>query len=487
MSPTRRSALRSLARGGVVTLVGQAVTIVISLVSIVVLSRLLPPSDFGLIAMVGTVTALAGVLKDMGLSVSALKTPLLSQQQASNLFWINTLLSLFTAIAVAASGPALSYIYSEPRLTAITPVLAISFFLNGVQAQFQVQLARSGKFGTLAAIGATANLLGLAVAVGGVAMGIGYWSLVAQTVAAASVEATLKIVASRWHPNRPRRGAETRSFVTSGLDLTAASLSVYVSNNAANVLIGVRMGASDVGLYSRALQLMQMPTNLTSSLLNVVVPMQAAKKGNGEDTLPLFLRIQTLMGVGVGLCMVIASAAAPTVFRLVLGADWAPAAPLFQILAVGGTALALSNVCYWTFLVEGASREILKKDIAIRLLTTLLIVAGAFISVTAIAVCYSTALVLSWLIEVWWLDRTTDVNGRAFASNGLLTVAASALGILVSVIVSSALDVSWIVQLILSIIAGCAVFFVALAATPGGRQEIRAVVQMAASSRRPKR
>lgn len=234
--------LSSFAKGSAVTVVAQAANIVLTLVSTVVLSRLLPPEDFGLVAMVGVVTALGALLRDLGLTVSALRTPTLSHQQASNLFWVNTVLSAVAGTAIAFSGPLLSEIYKEPRLQTITPVLAISFFLSGMQAQIQVKLSRGKKFGTLAAITVASNATGIATAIVLALSGAGYWALVWQVVAVSIVEFLAKAVAARWVPARPRRNANTKHLVVSGADYAASSFIQYFATNADTFTLGVRWG-----------------------------------------------------------------------------------------------------------------------------------------------------------------------------------------------------------------------------------------------------
>ena len=461
-----------VARGAGAIMTGQGATMVVTMVSIIVLSRLLPPSDFGLIAMVGVVTALAGIIRDMGLSVSALKAPELTNQQASNIFWLNALFSAAAAVLVALSGPLLAHIYSEPRLTAITPALSVSFLLGGLSAQFQVQLARSQKFGALAAIGVFSNAGALGIAVAGALLGFGYWALVAQTVSNSLLDFILKAWASRWHPSSPRRNAATKGLVVSGLDLSAASVAYFVSNNAATFMVGVRMGATDVGVYGRALQLSQMPTSLTASLMNVAVPALTRAKALGNHTEEALRKIQSFVGILVAVILVVTSAVAPTLFGLVLGSDWEAAAPVFRILAVGTTALALSQVAYWAFLVEGKSRELLKKDLVIRPLSAVLVVAGSFVSLEATAWGLSTAYIISWLIEAWWLNRTTTLSGRLIVKNGLRLVAISAIAILFGTEFSSLLGPTLLLKLVAAPLVAVVLFTVLFLVTPGGRREL---------------
>src|SRR5262245_7130987 len=71
---------------GVITLSAQAGKFVLSLVSTMFLARLLTPRDFGLVAMVTTVTSFLRVFKDAGLSIATVQRDKITHAQVSNLF-----------------------------------------------------------------------------------------------------------------------------------------------------------------------------------------------------------------------------------------------------------------------------------------------------------------------------------------------------------------------------------------------------------------
>src|SRR4051812_26221927 len=97
---------RRTARGAGITLAGQGARILLQLLSVMVLARLLVPSDYGLLAVGLVVVGIGEVVRDFGLTAAAVRAPELTIQQRNGLFWINSGAGVLLALlAVASAGP----------------------------------------------------------------------------------------------------------------------------------------------------------------------------------------------------------------------------------------------------------------------------------------------------------------------------------------------------------------------------------------------
>src|SRR5450432_2238673 len=73
-------------RGGVVTVASQFAQFAVSMISTVVLARLLTPEDFGLVGMVMAVTGALGLVKDSGLSTATVQRESVTRELISTVF-----------------------------------------------------------------------------------------------------------------------------------------------------------------------------------------------------------------------------------------------------------------------------------------------------------------------------------------------------------------------------------------------------------------
>uniref|UniRef100_UPI0015C6255E oligosaccharide flippase family protein n=1 Tax=Crenothrix polyspora TaxID=360316 RepID=UPI0015C6255E len=169
-------------RGGLSKVGAQAISFALRLGSLMVLSRLLDPKDFGLVAMATVITGVFGLFKDAGLSMATVQCTTVSHEQMSILFWINMLVGLVLAFLLVVIAPLIADFYHEPRLIWVTTALAVDFIFTGAAAQHSALLQRQMRFGTIAVIDIITLLAGIIVAIVMAADGWGYWALVGQIV-----------------------------------------------------------------------------------------------------------------------------------------------------------------------------------------------------------------------------------------------------------------------------------------------------------------
>ena len=255
--------------GGVVTFSAQGIKFFLNLTSAAVLARLLSPTDFGIVGMVLAITGLLALFKDAGLSTATIQRERVTQDQVSNLFWLNIVFGALVCLANIAVAPLVAWFYHDPRLTHIMWALSLTFVITGSTVQHQALLTRQMRFKALAVIDVTSMLAGVILGAGLALLGFEYWALVGMQLCVAVVTLVLTWMVSGWSPTPPTRHSGVRSLVSFGFHLTVADLVACFTANADSILIGRTFGASVLGLYSRASVLLRRPIS------QVVTPVDA--------------------------------------------------------------------------------------------------------------------------------------------------------------------------------------------------------------------
>jgi O-antigen/teichoic acid export membrane protein len=400
-------------RGGVARLFAQGASLFLRIGSLMVLARLLDPQEFGLVGMVTAFTGVLSWLKDFGLSSATVQRSSVTEEQLSTLFWVNVAFGVLLALLALVMGPAIAVFYDEPRLLGVTAVLATGFLFNAAGVQHSAILQRQLRFSVLAVINVVALTVGVVIAILGAELGYGYWALVALSVAPQVVATVGFWLATGWLPGMPRRRSGIRSMIHFGGSLTLSGLLVYFGYNAEKIMIGRFWGADAIGVYGRAYQIINTPTDNLNFAVGEVAFAALSRLQND----PIRMRSYFLKGFSLilGLTLPITIACvlfADDVVLVVLGPKWQTATDIVRLLAPTTTVFAIINPLGWLIFSLG----LVKRGLQVSPILATLMISGCAIALPygpkAVAFAYSAVLVL-WLIpHIWWCVHGTAVSVR---------------------------------------------------------------------------
>ena len=419
-------------RGGVAKLFGQGAGFVLSILSASVLARLLDPKDFGLVAMVTVVTGIYGMFTTAGLSSATVQHATVTEQQLSTLFWVNMLVGALLALISLATAPVLVAFYHEPRLLWVTVTLAAGFLINAAGVQHTALLQRQMRFGTLTAIGIATQLVTLLVGVALALAGLGYWALVGMSLANPLVSTVAKWSVARWIPGLPRRGSGIMPMLRFGGTLTLNSLVIYVGYNAEKALLGRFWGAGPLGMYSRAYNLVSIPTeNLNGSVGEVAFSALSRVQDDPARLKSYFLRGYSMVMSMTFPITIFCAIFAEEIILLLFGAKWLEAAVIFRLLTPTVLIFGLINPFGWLLQSTGLQVRSLKLALVIAPLVISADLLGLSYGPRGVAFAYSAAMTL-WLVpHVLWCIHGTNIGFgdllRSIAPSFLSGMAAAAV------------------------------------------------------------
>jgi PST family polysaccharide transporter len=403
-------------RGGLVTLVVQAVKVVAQAGAIVILARLLAPDDFGRFAMVAAFLAALELFKDLGLSTATVQRRDVSLGQLDTLFWLNSGLGVAAAGIMAALAPVLAWLFGEPILLTITPAAAVAFLFTGIAAQHLALLRRQMRFSVLAVIQVAAEVAGLAAAVIAAFAGLGIWALVLQRIFWAMATAMGAWVACNWRPGRPGPFAEVRSFVQFGGNATASMVVSYMAGNLDKVLIGWYWGAAPLGLFERSQKLLLLPIrNLNIPLGNVALAAlsrmvdEPARYRNSY--LAAVERLAMLITPLGGLFL----AGSGPVVALVLGERWSEAAPILAWMGLATIYMPASYALSWLYMSQDRTPEMLRAGLLGAAMAIAAVLCGLPVGPVGVAAAFAVSgLLVRGPVLFWLAGRRGPVRTRDF-------------------------------------------------------------------------
>ena len=337
----------------------QGLRLFVQIGSMILLSRLLLPSDFGVLAMVGPIIAFTSLFQDLGLTQAVVQRSSVTQGEASALFVVSLSMSVGLATLLLLISPLISWFYGEPRTGVLTAAMGANLILVGAGSLHYALLNRRMQFGALAIIDALSAVGGLAVSLAFALLYHSFWALYAGNFGAALILTAGCWIATGWRPSLPRFDSRVGASLHFGASVTGFNIANYFARNLDNVLIGWRWGEQSLGLYDRAYKLLLMPLQqINNPIFRVMLPVLTQMNGEPERYRQTFLRIlaQILLITLPGIAFMVGTA--DLVIPILLGRQWSGASPILAALGLASFLQVLNNPTGWLFLSQNLDARV---------------------------------------------------------------------------------------------------------------------------------
>ena len=174
---------------------------IISFIITIVLARLLMPEDYGIIALVAILIALADVIVDGGLNMALIQKKDADNLDFSTVFFLTLALSVVLYLVLYSAAPFIASFYKSMELISVIRVLALSLFfyaLNSIQRAYvsRKMLFRKMFYCNLLAV-ILSGLIGIVLAY----KGYGVWALVSQSISNIFMSSLLMWFVIHWRPS----------------------------------------------------------------------------------------------------------------------------------------------------------------------------------------------------------------------------------------------------------------------------------------------
>lgn len=476
-------------RAGALQLAISGVRLVIMLASAMLLARLLTPADFGVYAMVATLTALVENLRGFGLGQALVHESEWNEQRAARV-WRGLLLACAgaSAVAMVAAYP-LAAIYDEPALVSVTLVMSIGVFFVSLPAVWEARLVRQLRFAPIARADVGALVLSVIGAIVLAMQGAGYWALVAQYVLFFAGRAALLRLGSgplqrvaRVHGNEHLSSdTSVRTIFSYGRHVTLAQFVVFAGRTADRVVVGIFAGPVVLGLYANSYKWSMFAfEQIFGPLHNVILSTLNRARRSGDSLGNAVVRVLSPpMSVVLPLLMFLAIET-EVVVRVLLGPQWDAAVPILRVLCGAAAANSVIRLSRILHLVTGSTARQLRFAIAQSIVLVTAVIAGVQKGGTqgvAWAVVIATCVLAP--AAVWYSTYESAVRAldvwRAVARAAFAAAAAGAVMFTISPPLAP--DAGPLAMLIRAATYGLA-YCVLWVLIPGGKSAVKQLVVM---------
>lgn len=372
----------------------------------IVLARLLMPSDFGLIGMLAVFISIGTTLMDSGLTSSLIRTTEPDQKDYSTVFFINLIGSIVVCLILFFCAPLIASFYDQEILTSLIRVYTLSFIINAFAGVQKAKLTKEMNFKMQMTIQIPSIICGGLLGVVMAYMGYGVWSLVWMNICQSFIASAQLWVRSGWAPSFVFDMERLKYHFNFGYKLTLSGLLNSIFNNAYKLVIGKYFSAAQLGYYTRADSLKQLPVqNISTALNKVTYPLFSSIQDDEVKLKSAYRRLMQQIIFWLAPAMIVLAVVAEPLFRFLLGEKWLPAVPFFQILCVVGIMYPLSSYNLNILKVKGRSDLFLKLEVIKKVFITIGIIVSVPFGIYGLLYFQLVFSIAAFFINSWYSGR----------------------------------------------------------------------------------
>jgi PST family polysaccharide transporter len=316
------------------------------LVVTIILARLLPVDAFGLLTLVMIVMNFAYRISQVGMAPALIQCKDLTKTHARVAFSVSVLSGVAITAVIWASAPAVAAIFRNDAVTPLLRLISTSFLFSSLGSISAALLERRLNYRRLFQVELSSYtfgyaLVGIILAVSGWGVWALAWAIVVESVLRAGL-----LFAASPHPLRPSFARlEAGQLLNFGAGSSLSRIANYAALNGDYFVVGRWLGAEDLGLYSRAYQLISLPMYQFSSVISYVLfPVYSRIQDDTRALRRAYIASVFISSVIVIPILTALAIAAPEVMAGVFGPQWTGAIAPLQLLCMGGVFHSIYNL-----------------------------------------------------------------------------------------------------------------------------------------------
>jgi len=378
----------------------------VNLVITAFLARLIPPSEFGLLAMVTVITGFLGIFKNFGLNASLIHKQDITDKDINTVFWFTTFISAILALLIILGAPLISYFYNNPRLTSITIAMGILFFISNLGSIPDALIRKELLFKSFFYRNITNKILSGIVGIILAYKNFGIWALIISQFVSTIYITWISFKIISWKPKLYFNKKILKPHLVYSLPLLGLKILNYWSSNIDTVLVGKKFGATELGYYNKSYSLMLLPVSkISNSISRVIFPSFSKIQ---QDLSLLWKKYLLLMSVTayvtfpfMGILFLLADVLIITIY----GENWKPAISYFKAFTFIG---AIQTLTYTGTIFQsiGKTKKVFYLNLILKSFVIFGIILG-FLSggIMGIILGFTIGSLLAFLINVHVLSK----------------------------------------------------------------------------------
>jgi len=354
---------------------------------IVVLSRILSPTEIGIIIVAKALIGIVDTFRTMGTQSYVVQAREVTADTIRSVYGVSLAVGAIVALGIAALAVPAAHFYAQQELTVILWVLALSFIVVPLNTPVMALLERDMRYGTIFLVNGTGAAVSTLASVGFALTGWGPLSValgqLAGNLASLVVSAFYRPAMAWVLPSL--KG--TRKVLSFGSKVTYSSLLGAIGSDGIELIIGKMLGLPALAHLSRARSAPHyFGMAITGVMRRVSFAQMARLRREDKEIGPFYLRSSSYMLVLAWPFYGFLGVLAQPVILLMFGDQWNDTAPLMQIIVIAASiGVAGSSLSGAVLMAYGQAGKMAKQQTVLLTMRMSLIAIGCLFDITTVA------------------------------------------------------------------------------------------------------
>lgn len=336
----------------------------IQLIMQIFLARLLLPHNYGVIGIVTIFIMLSQVLTDSGFTNALIREKSASQEDYSTVFFYNLSVAVILYLLLFISAGYIGVFFELPELASVMRVYGLLIIIEAAGMVQKVILTKNLEFNIQMKINLSSSVVSGSIAIGFAMSGYGVWSLVIKMLLFQLFQTILYSFVNKWRPSVLFTLSSFKRLFNFGWKILASNVVAVLYENLYILIIGRGFSTASLGFYTNSKKISDAASiPIALSVEKVSYPVLSKFQDDNPRLKEGFRRVFRASVFVAFPVMLGLAVTAPSLFRLLLGEQWVPATPYFQVLCFSGMFLSLHTINLNILQVKGRSDLFLRVNL----------------------------------------------------------------------------------------------------------------------------
>ncbi len=385
------------------SLAGNIGYISVSLISNIVLARILGPVEFGRIGVIMFFISISNILIEGGLGGALVRKKETKKEDYSTVFVCNLLLSIFLYLILILLSSKIAYLYNDSKLKNLLITSGIVLIINSFQITQNAKLVHDLNFKKLSIYRFISIFLASIISIYLAQNGFGVWSLVIHQICT-SLFITLSFVFLEGFFFSMKFNKESfLDLYKFGVNTTISSIINTAFDNVYQLILGHNFSIKQVGFYYQAKKLQDAPNNLINAILQGSLFSSLSKYQDQKDSFKnIYDKTSKYLMILMGLTSTFTYIYAEDIIILLYGNSWLNSVFFLRILCLAAFFYVLESLNRIIFKIYNETNKILKLEIVKKLIQSLTIIIGVLKSDLGLLLYgFLATSILSYIINIY--------------------------------------------------------------------------------------